>query len=106
MLDLRQQRCGTDERNLLFACERGDLFVCAGTHAADECEDLVLTIEIAQTGRHIRAGFGEVWFYFSIVDTTTRVQLFEIGSNDLTDSAAQSCEGSVCRQRHTHVDTF
>src|SRR4026207_2400087 len=106
MRALSQQSRRTDERNLLFACERGDFLVCAGAHAADECEDLVLTIQIAQTRRQVRAGFGEMRFYFPIVDATTRVQIVEVGRDSLTYSPAQSCQSSSCRQRYAHIDTF
>src|SRR5689334_14101882 len=105
MLDLRQQRRWTNERNFLFACERCNILVCAGTHTADKGKDLVLTIQVAQTRRHTRA-FSEVRLYFSIVDATTRVQIFEVRRNDLTYSLAQFRQGSGRRQRHSDVNTF
>src|SRR6185503_6649674 len=97
MVNQWQQRCWTNKRNLLVACERSDFLVGARTHTTDKREDLILTIQVAQTRRHIRAAFGEMRLDFTVVDTTTRVQFFEVCRDDLAHSLAYSGERSIGR---------
>src|SRR6185436_16409970 len=84
-----------------------DLFVNARTHAADECKDVVLIVQGAQTRQHVsRAWFSEVNFYFAVVNTTTRVQLLEVRRDRLADRLAGFSQPGTRRKRHADVDTF